>query len=139
MSLVADTSLSGVRVTRELDKIIRVRGKPETIVSDNGTEFTSHAVLKWSKDSNVNWHYIAPGKPFQNAFIESFNGRLRDECLNETLFEGLDHTRIELARWKTDYNYVRPHTSLGGQTPIEILNASSGHALMMKTAEELSE
>jgi putative transposase len=82
LALVADTSLSGVRVTRSLDAVIAQRGKPHTIVSDNGTELTSIAVLEWSRDRDVNWHYIAPGKPMQNAFIESFNGRLRDECLN---------------------------------------------------------
>ena len=82
LALGADTSLSGVRVTRSLDAVIAQRGKPHTIVSDNGTELTSIAVLEWSRDRDVNWHYIAPGKPMQNAFIESFNGRLRDECLN---------------------------------------------------------
>jgi len=81
LGLVADTSLSGVRVARELDAIIARRGKPKTIVSDNGTEFTSNAMLAWQEHSAVSWHFIAPGKPTQNAFIESFNGRLRDELL----------------------------------------------------------
>ena len=89
LALVADTSLSGVRVGRELGVIIARRGKPHTIVSDNGTEFTSMAILRWSQTSGVDWHYIAPGKPTQNAFIESFNGRMRDELLNETLFNSL--------------------------------------------------
>ena len=84
LALVADTSLSGLRVGRELDAIIAERGKPATCVSDNGTELTSMAILRWSQQSGVAWHYIAPGKPQQNAFIESFNGRLRDELLNET-------------------------------------------------------
>ena len=97
LALVADTSLSGNRVARELDIIIARKGKPRTIVSDNGTELTSMAILKWSKDRSVDWHYIAPGKPTQNAFVESFNGRLRDECLNETLFTSVRHARIELA------------------------------------------
>ncbi len=86
LALVADTSLSGLRMTRELSRIVTSRGLPGTIVSDNGTEMTSMAVLKWCQDTGVEWHYIAPGKPTQNAFIESFNGRLRDEFLNETLF-----------------------------------------------------
>ena len=86
LALVADTSLSGLRVARELDRIIEVRGKPRMIVSDNGSEFTSNAILQWADRTKVDWHYIAPGKPIQNAFIESFNGRLRDEFLNETLF-----------------------------------------------------
>lgn len=84
LALVADTSLTGLRLTRELQQIVDVRGKPGTIVSDNGTEMTSMAVLRWVQETGIDWHYIAPGKPQQNAFIESFNGRLRDECLNET-------------------------------------------------------
>src|SRR5690606_6529616 len=120
LALVADTSLSGIRVARELDALIWQRGaKPETVVSDNGTELTSMAILRWSQDRAVAWHYIAPGKPMQNRFVESFNGRLRDECLNETLFTSLRHARIELAAWKEDYNTVRPHSSLGGMTPAE--------------------
>src|SRR5215469_13523410 len=79
LALVADTSISGIRVARELDKIVAVRGRPGGIVSDNGTELTSIAILAWSDRQKVAWHYIAPGKPVQNAFIESFNGRLRDE------------------------------------------------------------
>jgi putative transposase len=120
LSLIADTSLSGNRVARELDIIIARKGKPKTIVSDNGTELTSMAILKWSKDRSVDWHYIAPGKPTQNAFVESFNGRLRDECLNETLFTSVRHARIELALWQYDYNHVRPHSAHGGKTPAEI-------------------
>jgi putative transposase len=84
--LVADTSLSGLPVGRELDAIIPERSKRTACVSHNGTELTSRAILRWSQESLVEWHYIAPGKPQQNAFIESFNGRLRDELLNETLF-----------------------------------------------------
>ena len=82
-----------------------------------GTELTSTAILKWSQDRRVGWHYIAPGKPTQNAFVESFNGRLRDECLNETLFTCLAHARIELVAWRDDYNHTRPHSSLNGLTP----------------------
>ena len=112
LCLVADTSLSGKRVARELDAIIARRGQPLMMVSDNGTEFTSMAILGWSSDRKVAWHYIAPGKPQQNAFVESFNGRLRDECLNETLFTSLTHARTELATWQRDYNEVRPHSAL---------------------------
>ena len=90
LCLLADTSLSGRRVVRELDAIITCRGvRPLLCVSDNGTEMTSNAILTWCQNSNVGWHYIAPGKPQQNAFVESFLGRLRDECLNETLFTSL--------------------------------------------------
>lgn len=120
LSLVADTSLPGHRVARELDQAIRRHGKPKMIVSDNGTELTSNAILKWSDESKVEWHYIAPGKPYQNAFIESFNGRLRDECLNETLFDSLADAREVLKEWQQDYNSRRPHTSLDGKTPNEV-------------------
>ena len=89
--LVPDTSLPGLRVVRELDSLIASRGRPAMCVSDNGTELTGMAILRWSQETRVEWHYIAPGKPQQNAFIESFNGRLRDELLNETLFTSLAH------------------------------------------------
>lgn len=121
LSLVPDTSLSGKRLTRELDEIIQIRGMPKTIVSDNGTEMTSSAVLKWCQKTKVEWHYIAPGKPTQNAFIESFNGSFRDECLNETLFSSLDEARSEIRKWKEDYNQNRPHSSLGNLTPNEFV------------------
>jgi putative transposase len=117
LALVADTSLSGVRVARELDGLIARRGKPKMIVSDNGSELTSNAILAWADQSHVAWHYIAPGKPMQNGFIESFNGRLRDEFLNETLFSTLAQARIGLARWREDYNGSRPHSKIGWQTP----------------------
>jgi putative transposase len=119
LALVADTSLSGMRVARELDTLIAVRGKPAIVVSDNGTELTSMAILRWSQQSRVEWHYIAPGKPQQNAFVESFNGRLRDELLNETLFTSLGHAREALALWRLDYNTVRPHSRLGNLPPAE--------------------
>jgi len=117
LTLVADTSLSGVRVGRELDGVIARRGRPQTIVSDNGTEFTSMAIQRWSQEAGIDWHYIAPGKPTQNAFIESFNGRLRDELLNETRFSSLDHARDALDDWKDDYNTVRPHGAIGNVPP----------------------
>src|SRR5215207_7436924 len=119
LALVADTSLSGLRVARELDRIIEERGKPRMIVSDNGSEFTSNAILQWADRTKVDWHYIAPGKPIQNAFIESFNGRLRDEFLNETLFPSLPHIRATLTAWRADYNLNRPHSGLGWLTPNE--------------------
>jgi len=119
IALIADTSLSGLRVATELDRLVATRGKPRMIVSDNGTEFTSNAILRWADQSRVEWHYIAPGKPTQNAFIESFNGRLRDELLNETLFTTLAQVRVLLGRWRADYNDARPHSRLGWQTPAE--------------------
>jgi len=119
IGLVADTSLSGLRVSRELGQIVAERGMPVTIVSDNGTEFTSMAILQWVQGNGIDWHYIAPGKPQQNGFIESFNGKLRDECLNETLFTSLDEAKESLKEWKDDYNQHRPHSSLGNLTPQE--------------------
>jgi putative transposase len=89
------------------------------VVSDNGTELTSRAILAWQEERGVEWHYIAPGKPTQNGFIESFNGRLRDECLNERLFASLPEARRIIEEWRTDYNTLRPHTSLNGFTPTE--------------------
>jgi putative transposase len=115
--LVADTSLSGVRVARELDRLIAARSKPKMIVSDNGTELTSTAILRFADDHKIAWHYIAPGKPVQNALVESFNGRLRDELLNETLFRSIPHARMVLEGWRADYNTSRPHSRLGWMTP----------------------
>jgi putative transposase len=117
LATVADTSLSGKRVARELDLLIAWRGKPKMIVSDNGTELTSNAILAWADEMKVEWHYIDPGKPTQNAFIESFNGRLRDEFLNETLFTSLAQARLSLEEWRRDYNNVRPHSRIGWLTP----------------------
>ncbi|MBL3610577.1 IS3 family transposase [Rhodovulum sulfidophilum] len=123
LALIADTSISGTRVARELDALVRIYGKPTCIVSDNGTEFTSKAILKWANDNGVEWHYIAPGKPQQNGYIESFNGSLRDECLNEEIFDSLADARRRLALWRYDYNNVRPHSSLGNKTPAEARRA----------------
>jgi putative transposase len=125
--LIADSSLSGLRVARELETVIALRGRPSLCVSDNGTELTSMAILRWSQERCIEWHYIAPGKPQQNAFIESFNGRLRDELLNETLFTTLPQARVMLAQWKHDYNTQRPHSGLGWLTPSEFANRNARH------------
>ena len=117
LAIVADFSLPGVRVVRELERLVSACGRPVLIVSDNGTEFTSHAVLKWSQEAMIDWHYIAPGKPTQNAFVESFIGRFRDECLNEHLFGTLSEGRLLIEDWRWDYNTLRPHSSLGGLSP----------------------
>ena len=119
LTLVVDTSLTSLRVARELDRVIETRGCPRMIVSDNGTEFTSNALLAWQEENRIEWHYIAPGKPMQNGFVESFNGRLRDECLNEHLFTNLKEARQLIEEWRIDYNTNRPHTSLNGLTPNE--------------------
>ena len=117
LAAVPDTSISGARVARELTMLIARHGKPGMIVSDNGTELTSNAVLKWAQDQRIDWHYIAPGKPMQNGYVESFNGRMRDELLNETVFTSMAQVRAVIAAWVADYNTERPHSALGYQTP----------------------
>jgi putative transposase len=149
IALVADTSLSGRRVARELHQIISQRGSPKMIVSDNCTEFTSNAILNWADEAKVDWHYyIAPGKPQQNGLIrrptavylqtargESFNGKLRDEKLNDTLFSTLHQARVELAKWRNDYNHHRPHSGLGWLTPSEFAKtAAPAQAMAMDAA-----
>jgi len=132
LAAIPDTSISGKRVARELTRLVGARGKPKMIVSDNGTEFTSNAILSWAKGHAVDWHYIAPGRPMQNGYIESFNGRMRDELLNESLFVDLDQARRLIDDWVTDYNTARPHSSLGYKTPADYaatLNAPKGVTL----------
>ncbi len=129
LAAVVDTSLGGVRVVRELERLVTERGTPGVIVSDNGTELTSCAVLRWAT-GRLDWHYIEPGKPVQNAFIESFNSRLRDECLNEHVFLTLAEARATIDAWRQDYNQLRLHGSLGALTPTEFA--------MLKRLEEQS-
>jgi len=117
LAAIADTSISGRRVARELTTLIERRGRPKLIVSDHGTEFTSNAMLAWSQAARLTWHFIAPGKPMQNGICEAFNGRMRDELLNETIFYDLGHARSALARWVRSYNEQRPHSALGYLTP----------------------
>ena len=118
LAAIPDTSISGRRVARELTPLIERRGKPRMIVSDNGTELTSNAILTWQQEHAIEWHYIAPGKPMQNGYIESFNGRMRDELLNESLLLDLDQARQIITAWVADYNTTRPHSSLGYKTPV---------------------
>lgn len=117
LGAIPDVSISGRRVIRELDAIITRRGAPLMMVSDNGTEFTSNAVLGWAQERCLEWHYIAPGKPTQNAFCEAFNARIRDECLNENVFRDLGHARAVIGDWKEDYNTARPHSAIGYLAP----------------------
>jgi putative transposase len=114
LALVVDTSLTGPRVVRELNCIIESRGYPRMIVSGNGTEFTSNVILAWQEELGIEWHCIAPGKPMQNGFVESFNGRLRDECLNQHLFANLNEARQIIEEWRIDY------------TPTDRTRASTG-------------
>ncbi len=126
LAIEVDTSLSGQRVARTLDRIAMERGGyPKTIVLDNGTELTSLAMLEWSARTRVQLHFIAPGKPTQNAFIESFNGKFRDECLNDNIFGTLAEARAIIEAWRTDYNEHRPHKSLGNLTPNAFANSQT--------------
>ena len=125
-AIVVETSITGARVARVLDELIEVRGKPELIVTDNGPEFAGKAMDGWSYRPGVKHHFIRPRKPVENAYIESFNGRFRDECLNQHWFTDLNHARKEIESWMVDYNHVRPHSSLGGATPNEFAQTRSG-------------
>ena len=133
LATVVDTSLGGVRVLRELERLTIERATPETVVSDNGTELTSGAVLRWAT-RRVAWHYIEPGKPVQNAFIESFNSKLRDECLNEYVFSSLGEARAIIEAWRHDYNQLRPHSSLGYLAPEEFAARNQGSSAVARTA-----
>jgi putative transposase len=128
LALVADTSLSGGRVARELDLIIAQRGRPDTIVSDNGTEYTSNAILSWADETGVGWHYIAPGKPQQNGMNESFNGRFRDECLNRELIGSVLEAQVIARAFREECNTERPHSSIGCQVPAEYRTQLLGQA-----------
>jgi putative transposase len=120
LAIEVDTSISGVRVARVLDRVIAARmAQPDEIVLDNGPELTSRALDHWAYVRGVQLRFIAPGKPVQNAFIESFNGKLRDECLNEHWFTSLWDARQKVEAWRVEYNRERPHSSLGNQTPEE--------------------
>ena len=118
-AIEVDSSLSAPRVTRVLDGVIEVRGVPESIRIDNGPEFTSRCFVAWAEDRKIRLIYIQPGKPAQNSFIESFNGRFRDECLNASWFENLVDARRKIEAWRVDYNLHRPHSSLAYRTPAE--------------------
>lgn len=118
-----DHSLPGLRVCRALDRLANQWGLPEMITVDNGPEFAGKDLDRWAYERGVKLHFIQPGKPTQNAFIESFNGRLRDECLNQNYFKTLDDARLKIEAWRRDYNERRPHTSLGGKTPSQYAEA----------------
>jgi len=116
-AIEVDYSLPSLRVIQVLDAIAKVRGYPKRIIADNGSEFTSRAMLRWAALHGVELCFIDPGKPTQNGFIESFNGKFRDECLNQHAFLSLDHARTEIAEWRIEYNEHRPHRSLRWKSP----------------------
>ena len=118
-AIEVDTSISGARIVRVLERLSESHKLPKVIVTDNGPEFTSQAMLAWADENNIRLHFIAPGKPTQNAFIESFNGKFRDECLSENWFKNLQDAREKIETWRHDYNTQRPHRSLQQMTPQE--------------------
>jgi putative transposase len=118
-AIEVDSSLGGLRVRRVLDRIASERGLPEAIVLDNGPEFRGRALAAWSEERRVRLEFIQPGKPAQNAYAESFNGRLRDECLNANWFTSLSDARRKIESWRQDYNQQRPHSSLNYVPPVE--------------------
>jgi putative transposase len=127
LAIEVDTSISGVRVARVLDRVLGERGHaPHAIVRDNGPELTSRALDQWAYDRGVRLHFIDPGKPVQNCFVESFNGTLRHECLNDHWFTSVYDARAIIETWRVDYNTVRPHQSLGDLTPVQFREVSSG-------------
>jgi putative transposase len=126
LAIEVDTSLGGQRVARVLDDLKTQRGLPRQIRSDNGPEFTSRALDQWIYEQGIRWHYIQPGRPMENGYVESFNGRLRDECLNENWFCSLGEARKTIEAWRQDYNRCRPHSALGYRTPEEFAKRSAG-------------
>jgi putative transposase len=119
LRLEVDTSIKGQRVVTALSQIASMRGLPEHIIVDNGPEFISNVLDAWAYERGVKLHFIRPGKPVDNAYMESFNGKFRDECLNQNWFMSLGHARQVIEKWRVDYNMVRPHSSLDNMTPIE--------------------
>lgn len=121
IAIEVDFSFPSARFVRALEQIASTRNLPRTIKSDNGSEFTSELMLRWSAERNIELHFIEPGRPMQNASVESFNGRFRDELLNEHAFPTIFHARSSIERWRIDYNEHRPHTQLNGLTPAEFI------------------
>jgi putative transposase len=125
-AIEVDTSLGGARVVDVLERLVDTRGLPKVITMDNGPEFAGRALDEWAYRRGVRLNFIRPGKPIDNAFAESFIGRLRDECLNENWFMSLRHARNIIETWRVDYNEFRPHSSLAGLTPREFAAINAG-------------
>ena len=125
-AIEVDTSLGGARVVGVLERLAETRGLPEVITVDNGPEFAGKVMDEWAYRMGVKLNFIRPGKPVENAFAESFNGRLRDECLNTNWFMSVRHAREVIESWRQDYNEVRPHSSLKGRTPREFAESTAG-------------
>jgi len=130
-----DTSIGGARVCRILDQIFAERSLPEVLILDNGPEFAGHALDAWAFQRGVTLHFIQPGKPVQNAFIESFNGKFRDECLNEHWFLTLQEAQVVIEAWRREYNEERTHSTIGDMTPMEFIR---NHQNRTQAAQELT-
>ena len=131
VAIEVDRSLPGLRVTRVLDRLRAAIGLPQTIVVDNGPEFAGRTLDAWAYAHGVTLRFIRPGKPIENAYVESFNGKFRDECLNEHWFVSLVDAKAAIEAWRVDYNTVRPHSSLGGRTPDQFAALSVGARQLM--------
>jgi putative transposase len=134
LAIEVDTSLSGLRVGRVLDRVARQRGYPKRIVLDNGPEFTCRALDQWAYERGVELAFIRPGKPMDNGLVESFNGRFRDECLNLHWFISLDDARHRIESWRLDYNHVRPHSALGNRAPSKAAQAAERRSSVSTSA-----
>jgi len=139
LAIEIDFSINGLRVTRVLDWLILTRGCPEAITIDNGPEFAGQAMDAWAYQHGVKLNFITPGKPIENAFIESFNGRLRHECLNQHYFGTLQEAKDTIEQWRINYNTFRPHSSLNGQTPDAFVKAWKEENQQPKNQETLLE
>lgn len=132
LAILADTSITGAIVASKLDQLKEMRAKPGILVVDNGPEFTSRALDRWAQDNKVTLSFIRPGKPIENAYIESFNGRLRDECLNENWFINLNDARQKIENWRFEYNNERPHSSLNNLSPLDFVRLKCSENLCAK-------
>jgi putative transposase len=139
LAIEVDTSLPGARVARVLERLAAERGAPDEIVLDNGPELAGRAVDQWAYERGVRLRFIEPGKPVQNAFVEGFHGRLRDECLDRHRFLGLADARHTVEAWRQDYNQARPHSALGYRPPAEFRRFFEETAIMRQELVGLSE
>jgi putative transposase len=131
----ADRSQTGEKVSRQLQRVIALRGAPESITADNGSEFAGQTMDHWAHQAGVKLDFIRPGKPVENSYIESFNGRLRDECLNVEIFLDLADAQSKIEKWRSDYNQQRPHSALADRTPQEFAHAAAQRSFGLSATE----
>jgi putative transposase len=136
LAIEVDTSLPGTRVAATFERLAELRGLPQSITVDHGPEFEGRVLDAWAYARGVRLAFIRPGKPVENAYIESFNGRLRDECLNEHWFMNMAHARSVIERWRIEYNTERPHSALGYLTPAQYAAANKEALALRASAEE---